>query len=103
MKAAHNGAINMSTYDGWFIEGIEQNPNAGWTIGPKKEQVKENADWREDIKEDASGLYSVLKESIDLFKHKKDFTNMMKESVTLASYFNTHRMVDEYKEKSWKI
>ncbi len=34
MKACVNGVINLSTLDGWWMEGYEMDPEAGWRIGP---------------------------------------------------------------------
>ena len=33
MKAAHNGVVNFSTLDGWWIEGHIEGVT-GWSIGP---------------------------------------------------------------------
>jgi starch phosphorylase len=35
MKAAANGAINMSVLDGWWAEGYQQ--DVGWAIGSGEE------------------------------------------------------------------
>ena len=38
MKAAHNGVINFSVLDGWWIEGCVEGLT-GWAIGPSPDQV----------------------------------------------------------------
>ena len=38
MKAAHNGVINFSVLDGWWIEGCVEG-STGWAIGPSPDQV----------------------------------------------------------------
>jgi starch phosphorylase len=37
MKAAHNGVINFSVLDGWWIEGCIEG-FTGWAIGPKPDE-----------------------------------------------------------------
>lgn len=37
MKAAHNGVVNFSVLDGWWIEGWIEGVT-GWSIGPKPEE-----------------------------------------------------------------
>ena len=41
MKAAHNGVINFSVLDGWWIEGCVEGLT-GWAIGPSPDQVSMN-------------------------------------------------------------
>ena len=36
MKAAANGALNLSVLDGWWIEGFAANPDTGWGIEPSE-------------------------------------------------------------------
>ncbi len=38
MKAAHNGVINFSVLDGWWIEGCVEGLT-GWAIGPSPDQA----------------------------------------------------------------
>ncbi len=104
MKACHNGTINMSTFDGWWIEGIEMNPKAGFVVGPRQNQITTNPDRARDDWEDALGLYSSLEEALDKFYNDRNgWIFMMKESASLAGHFNTHRMVREYAEKVWNV
>jgi starch phosphorylase len=37
MKAAHNGVINFSVLDGWWLEGCVEGVT-GWSIGPHPEE-----------------------------------------------------------------
>ena len=37
MKAAANGALNLSVLDGWWIEGFAANPDTGWGIEPSEQ------------------------------------------------------------------
>jgi len=104
MKVLCNGGLNMSTYDGWFIEGIEMDPNIGWVIGPRQEQTKTNPDRRKDDWDDAQGLYDSLEDVIKVYyDNEKEWANRGLHAVTLAAHFNTHRVVKEYAEKAWNI
>ncbi len=90
MKAAANGIPNLSTLDGWWIEGITQNPQAGWII--------EHGD------DDANKLYDTLSHIIRVYyEHPDRWREHMVHALSLASYFNTHRMVQEYQDRAWTL
>ena len=62
MKAAVNGALNLSVLDGWWAEGYA--PDAGWAIG-SGEQYE---DPEENDAVEAEALYTLLeREVIPLF------------------------------------
>ncbi len=95
MKAAHNGVINFSILDGWWIEGHIEDVT-GWSIGslPQEVSLEENTDDK-----DAEDLYHKLENKIiPLYyndKHKWIF--ILKNSIgKIAYYFNTHRMMRRY-------
>ncbi|MDR0765137.1 MAG: alpha-glucan family phosphorylase [Synergistaceae bacterium] len=100
MKCVHNGVMNFSVLDGWWIEGWIENVT-GWSIGPSPTE----ADLTEyDEKQDAMDLYSKLKDTIiPMYCNDRDrWIWMMKHTIALnASYFNTHRVVKEYCEKAY--
>jgi starch phosphorylase len=96
MKAAINGVLNLSTLDGWWIEGYNMsNQKAGWAIGPGPNDPKAQ---EVNDEEDAASLYQTLeKEVIPLFyQNKKEWQERMKYAIKLGSYFNTTRMMEEY-------
>ena len=102
MKAAANGAINLSILDGWWDEGYT--PEVGWAIGSGEEYSDTEA---QDAIEGCA-LYDLLeKEVIPLFyPHQirnglpRGWIAKMKASMsTLAPLFNAHRMVAEYTER----
>ncbi len=69
MKAAHNGVINFSVLDGWWIEGWIENLT-GWAIGPHSTQSVDNEDYFLKEKED---LYNKLEYLIiPMFYEKHD-------------------------------
>ena len=89
MKAAHNGVPSFSTLDGWWIEGHIEGVT-GWSIGASGEAAPE---------EDAPDLLRKLEEVIlPVFYHNREqWMNVMRHAIALnASYFNTHRMVQQY-------
>jgi starch phosphorylase len=101
MKAAINGALNMSTLDGWWCEGYR--PDGGWAIGV--EQTYNDADYQDTV--EAKAVYDLLEnEVIPLFYTRsaddlpRAWIRRVKNSVKwIAPRFNTHRMVIEYVQR----
>jgi starch phosphorylase len=95
MKAAHNGVINFSVLDGWWIEGWIEGVT-GWAIGPRQ---KENVSVEECRRRELYDLYNKLENIIvPMFYSKRDeWIKMMKGSIgKIAYYFNSHRVVQRY-------
>lgn len=91
MKAVANGVPNLSTLDGWWLEGVELKPGCGWVINSKDDR-------------DHESLYEQYQDIVKTYyKKPATFKKKMVKSICLASYFNTHRMVDEYRDKAWVI
>jgi starch phosphorylase len=99
MKAAANGTINLSILDGWFIEGIEKEPQSSFIIGDLPKTLYPEGD----EEKDADSLYNILETQVIpmFYNDKKAWLEKMKGSIRLASYFNTDRVVEEYLEKAW--
>lgn len=94
MKAAHNGVPSFSVLDGWWIEGHIEGVT-GWSIGP----ATSNAPPDEVNQQDAQDLYRKLRAVIlPLFYQDRDrWIDVMRQSIAFnASFFNTHRMVQQY-------
>jgi len=94
MKAAHNGVINFSVLDGWWIEGWIENLT-GWAIGPHSSE----SDNDELTLKEAEDLYNKLEYVIcPMFYERHDeWIHMMKNSIgKIAYYFNSHRMMRRY-------
>lgn len=96
MKAAHNGVINFSVLDGWWIEGHIEG-FTGWSIGGTPTET--SASGSSDV-EDAADLYFKL-DNIILPKYyntdKSAWSRMMKNAISKnAYYFNSHRMMRRY-------
>ena len=94
MKAAHNGVPSFSILDGWWVEGHIEGIT-GWSIGPR-EAAEPGSDYN---RQDAEDLYQKLNSVIAplFYCHRKRWIEVMRHSIALnASYFNTHRMVQQY-------
>lgn len=100
MKAALNGAVNLSTLDGWWVEAYAQDPEAGWRIGPMAEMLD-----AEDTRAiDAEDLYTQLQYQVipayyyvDLIRWRRH----MKRMIGLMGTFNSNRCIGEYVRKAW--
>jgi starch phosphorylase len=95
MKAAHNGVINFSVLDGWWIEGCVEGVT-GWAIGPNP-----NETMQEQIKRDREldDLYGKLEYLIipKFYEERDNWITMMRNSIgKVAYYFNSHRMMRRY-------
>ncbi len=91
MKAAHNGIPSLSILDGWWIEGCMEGLS-GWAIG-----AAEDADSSDE--RDANSLYEKLEKIIlpAFYNNRQNWINIMRHSIAInASFFNTHRMVQQY-------
>jgi len=97
MKAAINGALNLSILDGWWVEGYEQSPQSGWAFG-KKSITKSSLNRDQ---EDAEGLYVALEEVIDCYEKPKEWCERIKNAISLGAHFNTQRCIEEYESKMW--
>ena len=95
MKAAHNGVINFSVLDGWWIEGCVEGLT-GWAIGPSPDQAISEEERR---KRELGDLYNKLEYLIipKFYQQRDDWISMMRNSIgKVAYYFNTHRMMRRY-------
>jgi starch phosphorylase len=98
MKAAANGALNVSILDGWWIEGWNANHEAGWGIVPS-DLVDAQGDAA-----DADAIYSTLEQEVVPLFYERDETGLprgwirrSKEAIrTLAPRFSSQRMVIDY-------
>ncbi len=104
MKAACNGVLNFSVLDGWWDEAYDL--KNGWAIGNR--EVYADKDYQDEV--ESKAIYSILeKDIIPLFYERgsdglpREWIRMMKHSlVTIASRYNTNRMVKEYFNKFYK-
>ena len=95
MKAAHNGVMNFSVLDGWWIEGHIEG-YTGWSIGPNPTETTlvENLDTL-----DADDCYNKLEQIIIpmFYNERHTWIRMMQNAIGKnAYYFNCHRMMRRY-------
>ncbi|MEW6674852.1 MAG: alpha-glucan family phosphorylase [Nitrospirota bacterium] len=95
MKAAHNGVLNFSVLDGWWIEGHIEG-FTGWSIGPSPTETRlvDDMDAR-----DADDLYNKLEYIIIplFYNNRQIWIRMMQNAIGKnAYYFNSHRMMRRY-------
>jgi len=99
MKATLNGVPSLSVLDGWWIEGHIEGIT-GWAIGEHRRDTEESSNWSKD----AQSLYNKLEHIIlPLFYRDRDrFIDVMRNSIAInGSFFNTHRMMQEYVLKAY--
>ncbi len=95
MKATHNGVMNFSVLDGWWIEGHIEG-YTGWSIGPAPQELTPGADADE---RDAEDLYQKLEQQIIplYYNEPRTWIRMMQNAIGKnAYYFNSHRMMRRY-------
>lgn len=103
MKAACNGAVNVSVLDGWWVEGYEQ--DNGWAIGAGEEYT--DLHYQDDV--ESRAIYDLLEQEIvPLYYNRstdglpRGWLKTLKRSIsTIAPVFNTNRMVQEYTEQCY--
>ena len=98
MKAALNGVPSLSVLDGWWIEGCIEGIT-GWAIGDDDRPSHVDRSGA-----DASSMYDKLESTIlPLFHQRRDgYIAVMRHAIALnGSFFNSHRMVEEYALKAY--
>jgi starch phosphorylase len=93
MKAALNGVPSLSIMDGWWLEGHIEGIT-GWAIGDGALTERTLGPTN-----DAASLYEKLEQVIlPLFYRDQDhFIDVMLHCIALnGSFFNTHRMIQQY-------
>jgi starch phosphorylase len=100
MKAAHNGVINFSVLDGWWIEGCVEGVT-GWSIGPAPDEPLSDSEKKT---RELNDLYSKLSYIIvpTFYYRRNEWIEMMKNSIgKIAYYFNSHRMMRRYATEAY--
>ena len=97
MKAALNGVPSLSVLDGWWVEGCVEDVT-GWAIGYDS---KISGD---DSAAESASLYDKLERKIIpmFYRAPEAYAEVMRFSIALnASFFNTHRMLSQYKANAY--
>ncbi len=103
MKAAMNGAINLSVLDGWWGEGYDPEKPNGWAIKPAPAHMSE----AQRDAEEARTLYEILQDQVIPTYYRTGPSGFSPEWVALAKRsiisvaprFNVMRMVGEYADR----
>jgi starch phosphorylase len=98
MKAAFNGAINLSVLDGWWDEGYHG--DNGWAVKPTSELLDDGRR----AHEESRAIYELLQDRVIPLYYERgnlgyspEWIRMSKRSMmSLMPEFNSHRMVGEY-------
>ena len=91
MKAALNGVPSLSVLDGWWVEGCLEG-TTGWSIG-------DDARLPQDPSRDIPEMYLKLERVILplFYAMPYAYATVMRNAIAVnGSYFNTHRMVQQY-------
>lgn len=94
MKAALNGVLNLSTLDGWWVEGCIEGVT-GWSIG---------TDGTAGSELHASTLYAKLERDVLPLYHddRTRWRQMMKQAIAyIGYYFNSQRMMRRYATEAY--
>lgn len=87
MKAALNGVPSLSVLDGWWVEGCIEGVT-GWAIPDSDQQEQEVASLYERLESTILPLY---------YGDPEKWRAIMRSTIALnGSFFNTHRMLQEY-------
>jgi starch phosphorylase len=109
MKAGLNGALNLSTIDGWWDEAWNDAdraaPPIGWCIGSAA--LYEDHELQNEL--DAESLYTALeRDIIPCFFERADdglpsrwLASVRQSMATLMPTWRSHRMVEDYVESTW--
>src|SRR6266540_2710216 len=98
MKAALNGVPSLSVLDGWWVEGWVEGVT-GWSIGHEEEAES-------DTELEAASLYNKLRYIIlPLFYSRPEaYAHVMRSAIALnGSYFNSHRMMQQYATNAYRL
>jgi starch phosphorylase len=102
MKAAHNGVVNFSVLDGWWLEGCVEGVT-GWSIGPHPKEIVTEAERREIELHD---LYSKLEYLIvpTFYGQRDAWIELMKNSIgRIAHYFQIQGVMRRYITEAYII
>ncbi len=100
MKAMANGALHVSTLDGWWAEAYRRDNSLGWAIG--QGETYEDPDHQDFV--ESQTLYTLLETDIvpEFYDRghgglPRNWIRRMKRALfALGPVFNAHRMVEDY-------
>ncbi len=110
MKAIANGVLQLSTLDGWVVEAADAEIGKIFGYRAKQGEVGNEEDFRMDA--DAKSLYKALEEmgiayraahAMSAGEPSNAWVTQMIHCIEQSGFFNTHRMVEEYRSKIWTL
>lgn len=108
MKAIANGVLQMTTLDGWVVEA--EHDDIGWIFGYEHHGPEIGDERQLRLDEDSNALYETLEQSMKMYyamnqKGKIDiyspWVDKMINCVKRSAFFNTQRMIQQYKDLMW--
>lgn len=96
MSANMNGALHLSIYDGWTVEGTFDGIN-GYTI--EYDGLDDEMPWEERHWKDHECVMDKIENEIipTYYENKEEWARLVRQALrTSAAYFNSDRMVIEY-------
>ncbi len=109
MKAILNGVVQLSTLDGWVVEA--EHDDIGWIFGYEHHGTEIGSETDLRLDDDSAALCKALKSVMTLYyQTNKNGTidthsawiDKMINCIYRAAFFNTQRMVEEYRDKMWR-
>lgn len=102
MSANMNGALHLSIYDGWTVEGTFNRVN-GYTV--EYPGLDDEIPWEERHWKDHDYIMNIIENEIipTYYENKEEWARLMRQAVrTSEAYFNSDRMVIEYYSRLYK-
>jgi glycogen phosphorylase len=108
MKAILNGVVQVSTLDGWIGEAADK--DIGWIFGYRHTGMDIGDEKQLRLDEDSRALYDTLRDVIELYYRtyekggidiQSPWIDKMITCISQSAFFNTHRMVQEYRAQMW--
>ena len=109
MKAILNGVVQLSTVDGWVAEAEN---NIGWFFGYRHSGPDIGNESQLRLEEDNQELMDMLKKVLELYYQtykngtvnlKSAWIDKMVSCVSKSSFFNTQRMIEQYRKDIWQF
>ena len=102
MSANMNGALHLSIYDGWAVEGTFPGIN-GYTV--EYPGLDDEIPWEERHRKDYECIMNIIEKQIipTYYDKKLQWARLVRQAVrTSEAYFNSDRMVIEYYNRLYK-
>lgn len=102
MSANANGAVHLSIFDGWTVEGTFNDIN-GYSV--EYEGLDDEIPWEERHWKDHECIMNIIENEIipTYYENKEEWARMMRQAIrTSEAYFNSDRMVIEYYNRLYR-